>query len=101
MRGKVPMTLAAIAALMLVATAGYGGSEVLSASDYGAKWPFTVASGRLACTGPGVVTFTANGKTYAVNGPAMSDKRNADIQEIWKPYTPIHEIIKRGVELCK
>ena len=48
-----------------------------------------------------MVTFTANGKTYAVNGLAMSDKRNANMQEIWKPYTPIAAIIDRGVKLCK
>jgi hypothetical protein len=98
-----------------------GGTETISAGEYGKEWPFTVSSGRLACSGAGAVTFTAKGKTYAVNGLAMSDHRNSNIREIWKddsesehakymlkqgrpdlvPKVSISPIINRGLKLCK
>jgi len=95
--------------------------EVISASEYGSKWPFAVSSGRLECEGIGAVTFAVNGKTYAVNGLAMSDRKNANIHAIWKvdtdsdvarymteqgrpdlvPRISIGPIIDRGLKLCK
>ena len=95
--------------------------ETISASEYGNQWPFTVSSGQLACSGAGSVTFTANNKTYAVNGLAISDRRYSNIKEIWKsdsdsdhakymlkkgrpdlvPKISIGSIIERGLKLCK
>lgn len=92
--------------------------NVITAEDFGARWPFTVSSGELVCKKPGAVIFIANGKRYAVNGLAMSDDRNVDINEIWKedtesetakalierglkpPKIGISAIISRGLELC-
>jgi hypothetical protein len=100
--------------------ASAGGSVNISASEFGANWPFTVTSGKLMCAPPGAVTFVANGRTYAVNGLAKSDPRNADLREIWKddseseharymieqgrpdlvPKISISPIIDRGLKLC-
>ena len=98
-----------------------GGSEVISADEYGKEWPFTVTSGLLRCVDPGAVTFAANGKAYGVNGLAVSDPRNEDLREIWKDDTEsevaqywlkkgrpdliskisIGPIISRGLKLCQ
>lgn len=97
------------------------GSETISAAEYGTQWPFTVPSGRLVCTGAGAVTFVVDGKRYAVNGLAKSDRKNAIIDPIWKDDTEserakyvikqgrpdlagkvnIGSIIDRGLKLCK
>jgi len=96
-------------------------TETISEGEYGKQWPFTVSSGQLSCSGAGAVTFTANGKTYAVNGLAKSDHKNSDIEKIWKsdsdsdlakyvlkqgrpdlvPKISIAPIIDRGLKLCK
>ena len=55
----------------------------ITAQEFGAKWPFTVSSGTLNCSPPSVVTFRANGRTYAVNGMASS-RGYAAIEPIWK-----------------
>ena len=80
------------------------------------KWPLTVQSGTLRCeplsTMPKVklVTFTSNGKTYAVNGIARGHAKKhgwRQIDEIWKadPKVPgmkinIDLLIDRGLALC-
>ena len=82
--------------------------EEISEKDYGDKWPFTVASGRVECIAPSKVVFHANGKTYAVNGMASGDKRFRDLREIWRdnpdpifPKINIGPIIDKGLTLCK
>ncbi|MDM8563956.1 DUF2511 domain-containing protein, partial [Candidatus Marithioploca araucensis] len=81
--------------------------------DYGEKWPFTLPNGELECYHPGIVTFKANGTTYAVNGLAKS-RGYSDIDDIWKIAPNINpnkeglqgrkmdigNIIKKGLELC-
>jgi hypothetical protein len=58
--------------------------DVIRASDFGEKWPFTVPEGVLRCSSLSSVTFTANGVIYAVNGSAMSDRVGyAPIESIW------------------
>jgi hypothetical protein len=106
---------------MLSSPVHAGRTETISADEYGKQWPFTVSRGQLACSGSGAVTFTANGKTYAVNGLAKSDRRNSNIEEIWKsdsdselakymlnknrpdlvPKISIGPIIDSGLKLCK
>lgn len=106
---------------LIPAEAGSKWSELISADEYGSKWPFTVTSGRLECSGAGDVTFVVDGKTYAVNGLAMPDRKNANINAIWKadadsdiakhmikqgrpdliPKVSISPIIDRGLKLCK
>ena len=117
----MPFAVIVNLACILFATATYSSSEAISASEYGAKWPFTISGGQLSCTPPGAVTFTANGKAYAVNGLAKSSRGNVDIKEIWKsesdseqaqymlkqgrpdlmPKISIGPIIDRGLKLCK
>lgn len=102
-------------------TATAGNSIEISTAEFGDKWPFTVSSGKLMCSPPGSVTFAANEKVYAVNGLAKSNRRNADIREIWKddtesqhaqymlkqgrpdlvPKISISPIIDRGLKLCR
>lgn len=96
-------------------------NETIYESEYGKHWPFTVSYGQLACSGAGAITFTAHGKTYAVNGLATSDNKYSNIREIWKddsetehakymrkqgrpdlvPKISIGPIIDRGLKLCK
>ncbi len=84
--------------------------------DYGEKWPFTLPNGELECYHPGIVTFKANGTTYAVNGLAKSRgyakiddilKINPNIvpnqdglQDMGIVKMDIRNIINRGLELC-
>lgn len=52
----------------------------------GDKWPLTVESGEVHCDGDkqtASLTFTHNGKKYAINGTAMTLKDGAEIREIW------------------
>ena len=72
------------------------------------EWPFTVASGVLACVHPptiGAVTFTTGGTVYAVNGTAM-DAHYADISPIWRrtsgptPRVDIGGMVDQGLKLC-
>jgi flagellum-specific peptidoglycan hydrolase FlgJ len=86
--------------------------------DYGEKWPFTLPNGELECYHPGIVTFKANGITYAVNGLAKSrgyakiddilkidpniiPNQNGLQQDMGIVKMDIRNIIKRGLELCK
>lgn len=85
----------------------------ISESTFGTDWPFTVPSGVLGCKSLGdlhLVTFTANGVTYAVNGTARSRLKQfgfRDSDEIWKrnPKYPkmrvTSTIVERGLALCR
>ncbi|TDZ96058.1 DUF2511 domain-containing protein [Mycobacteroides salmoniphilum] len=57
---------------------------VTEASWKAGPWPLTASEGVLACKPPGLVTFTSDGTTYAVNGTAKSLKRYPEIDQIWK-----------------
>ena len=112
----VKIRLATIPFLLLFLGASFAdaGSIMITESEFGERWPFTISRGTLSCTPSGkfgIVTFTANGKTYAVNGIAKGHaKQNGwrEIDEIWKvnpsfPGTKInmHPIIEKGLSLCK
>ena len=89
------------------------GAANISEADSGGDWPFTVSSGVLSCTPRGklhIVTFSANGNTYAVNGTAKTHAKSLglrDSDEIWKrdPKYPqmrvSSDIVKKGISLCK
>ncbi|MCP4700307.1 MAG: DUF2511 domain-containing protein [Gammaproteobacteria bacterium] len=79
----------------------------ITEAEFGRKWPFTVSHGILKCTSPNIVTFEANGKTYAVNPPALA-QGHVDVEEIWKDYPGIPgskitlgSVIKKGLAACK
>jgi hypothetical protein len=87
-------------------------SEVrITKQEFGTKWPFTVDEGTLACKGKssfGEVIFTANGKTYAINGTAKGTKKYLSIDEIWADNPSVSgvkkdigPIIERGLKLCQ
>ncbi|MFD4613727.1 DUF2511 domain-containing protein [Streptomyces sp. NPDC058440] len=68
-------------------------------------WPFTVASGNLACAGQAVTFITAEG-TYGLNSRARQKHPGPD--PIWAgdPNNPgknisLEAVIDRGLELCK
>jgi hypothetical protein len=68
-------------------------------------WPFTVASGTLACNGQ-AVTFTIAEGTYGLNDAAQ--RKHPAPDPIWaddpdNPGTriPLTEVIDQGLELCK
>jgi hypothetical protein len=93
----------------------YHALDWLRPSEYGEKWPLTVQNGTLNCTPLGtlgIVKFTANGITYAVNGTAKARaKQNGwrEIDEIWRdnpnpqygPKINIGPIVEKGLSLCK
>lgn len=101
--------------LLLGASVSYAGGANVTESEYGEKWPLSVQSGTLNCTSLGtlgIVTFTANGITYAVNGTAKARaKQNGwrEINEIWRdnpnpqygPKINIGPIVEKGLSLCK
>ena len=89
-------------------------SRKVSKTEFGKKWPLTVAEGIIKCIDGIYVVFTAkNGKTYAVNGTALSKNTMKqrgwfDIMDIWKsdPELPgakidISSLLNSGLELCK
>jgi Protein of unknown function (DUF2511) len=71
----------------------------MTQNEYGERWPFGVAQGRLRCEGRGAIILTAQGDDYAVNG--MAANRYASIPAIWKkgndPNIDIGPIISRGL----
>jgi hypothetical protein len=86
MKWKTVIPIVVIAACF-VRNAG-AGTVPIKASEYGSKWPFTVSEGILERTSIGnrnFVTFTADGKTYAVNGTS----RNVAEQKGWIDFTVI------------
>lgn len=75
-----------------------------------ADWPLTVESGVLKCEGSGgfgKVTIEVDGKSYALNGSAMSDKSNVDLRPIWADdkaagfKMSVGPLIQEGLRLCK
>lgn len=78
----------------------------ITEKEYGDKWPFTVKEGVLECRNGSEVVFTAEGKTYALNGTAVGTKKYEAIEAIWKddPAFPgmkigIGDLIRRGLDL--
>lgn len=62
-------------------------NPVISATDFGEDWPFTVDSGSLSCVRSSVI-FTVNGNSYGINGVAKSSSNGyLDVEDIWK-YDP-------------
>ena len=111
---KVKLGFCITSVLVLSTLPVHAGTANITESEYGEKWPLTIVEGILSCApvgSLGIVTFTANGKTYAVNGTARSRaKKNGwrEIDEIWKanpsiPGTKINmgPILDRGLSLCK
>lgn len=78
-----------VAATILIVTTS-SQARVIREEDFGEAWPFRVSEGELNCSRHGVVTFKANGVTYAVNGTAKS-AGFARIEPIWKLNWAMYE----------
>ena len=108
----IGITVAIIATSPLVLCSGallyFRDSEVIvSQADYGNKWPFTVASGRLECLPGRKIVLHAADTTYALNAEALNDGRWPDVVEIMRPdseypggHTNYLLIMKRANPLC-
>lgn len=86
---------------------------LITQTQLGEQWPFTVSQGTLECIPPGIVTFQVKNKIYAVNGLASS-RGYAEIDEIWREdpdkqgqlrvglitKMDLTNIIKKGLDLC-
>ena len=110
------LLLLPVLALCVSATA-FAASTKIAKTDLENYWPLTVDAGVLNCEYfPGnaklqLVTFTADGKTYALNGIARGHAKNrgwSEIRPIWKenasiPGTKVDigPLINRGISLCK
>lgn len=80
--------------------------------DFGAKWPFSVATIEVYCVGHNQLYFRANGEVYPLNGKAKSASRDdasiSDEANIWldDPKLPGVKIIfprvffEEGLLLC-
>ena len=86
MKWKTVTLIVAITACFVLSV--FAGSVSIKASEYGGRWPFTVSEGILTRTSIGnrnFITFTADGKTYAINGTS----RNVAEQKGWTDFTVI------------
>jgi len=64
------------------------------------KWPFTVSKGNLKCIPPGMVTFTTEGKTYAINELAIATGNYSKIDIILQDGFDMAIIAQKGLDLC-
>ena len=65
-------TMFVIAALSVLMTGCSGrDSSVLSAKDYGEKWPLVADSAKIGCDPKSVAWVEVEGKRYALNGNAI------------------------------
>lgn len=70
---------------------------LITASDFGDKWPFTVNEGYVLCPDGVSVIFVSDDKKYALNG--VADTRGfPSINTIWR-YDP--DMIKMQKEIAK
>ena len=71
--------------LVMLTLACNGNQKLLSNSDFGDEWPFTVNSGTVECLGdPFMVIFTSGGVSYALNDAAKSSGEFEEIEAILK-----------------
>src|SRR5438067_6794663 len=113
MRHSIAKAVFAAATLMLACFSAFAGSAKITKVEFGEKWPFTVSEGVLTCTPYGqlhLITFSANGKVYGLNGTARNlakERGFAEIDEIWKndPQVEglkinIDPILQKAFTLC-
>lgn len=102
---------------LCISASALAASSKISKADLKEDWPLVIDGGVLNCENlPGnaklqLVTFTVDGKTYALNGLASSHAKNrgwSEIRPIWKENTAIpgtkvgiESLIGRGISLCK
>ena len=98
MRFTLTTTILFVAVNLLAQSARADGGKHLSEAMFGSKWPLTVSSGIVRCTGLSEVLFETGGKTYAVNGLAkgFAEKNGwLRIDSIWMDSPDTYEIAKQ------
>lgn len=98
---------AAVLIVLLASSGGCGSDGIpVSSTEYGERWPFTVASGTLRCDRDGprqyVTLDTGKGIYYALNGSAKSFgyPDSADILKSGKTGADLQPLIQRGLTAC-
>lgn len=113
-------TLAAAAVLLLASAATRaqpstqpGTYQVVTRATFAGPWPFTVDQGTLSCYRGQAIIFSSGGRTYALNGTALSAGKNLGytwerVNPIWRdspdiPGTkvPVSALTSAGQKLCK
>jgi hypothetical protein len=96
-----------------VASAPGSKGVLISKSEYGEDWPYTVESGRLYCDPPGSnVVMEAGGRVYALNGRAMGNatqrgylnaRETITLRDEYGYFTigDSQKIISRGLSMCR
>lgn len=111
---KIPLIFLVVSLLPAIVLAS---SLKISKGQFSGDWPLTIDSGLLNCELSSVspnlqlVTFTSNGKTYALNSTARGQSKNRgwlEVNQVWKENTSIPStkvsigpLIDRGLALCK
>lgn len=116
---RLKTTLAAAVLLLASAAAQAqpstqpGTYQVVTRATFAGPWPLTVEQGTLSCYRGRAIIFTSGGRTYAVNGTALSVGKSLGyawerINPIWRdspdiPGTKVHvsALISAGQKLCK
>lgn len=112
-------TLITVLAL-LISTGAYAAgnkTKIVTAKDYGDKWPFTFEKGELTCVAGSavVVKNSKDGKSYALNGMAnaflgreLGGVTMRDTKEATKPHPQVKgyqmstlDFMVEGEKLCK
>jgi hypothetical protein len=82
---------------------------LVTAAEFGDRWPFTVAEGTLHCLAGGgrpVVFFTTDDRRYAINGNARdlvdgtAIRDSKEIEKKTKPGVSVQPLIARALQLC-
>ena len=111
MGGRVRVLQLLVGALAVAVASCAGdapeGSAEVTRSDFGTEWPLTVEQGDLRCD-RGVITFTADEVTYAVNAAALEATDHPQIDPIWADdpnddnglHMSLSPLLVRGSDLC-
>ena len=99
-----------LAACILVVS-GCTEGKAIGRDDLGDEWPFVVDKGVVDCVGTREVVFRANGRTYALNGTAMTQATRRgyanDIAILRRnprhpaSFMSTHAVIELGLQECE
>jgi hypothetical protein len=98
---RILCVIAAVALASGCAEEKKPGVVVVTAAEYGDKWPLNTADARLGCTPPSTAYIEANGKRYALNGKALRDglprpdEIRRDVNNVF-----MADFTERAMQLC-
>ena len=75
---------------------------VITAAEYGDRWPLKTSEARLGCEPPSVAYVEVGGKRYALNGKAIRQgmPRPDDIRKDGESFA-FADFTKRALQLCE